>query len=137
MSPAPGREIDIPGLLAAARAARERAYAPYSRYGVGAAVLTHDDQVVLGCNVENASYGGTICAERVALTAAVAAGHRRFVALALVTENGGAPCGLCRQVMRELAPDLVVYIGDTSGAYETTTIGALLPRSFGPESLTE
>jgi cytidine deaminase len=122
-------------LLEAARRAREHAYAPYSGYLVGAAVLTADGKVITGCNVENASYGATICAERVALTAAVAQGHRAFVALALVTENGGAPCGLCRQVMAELAPEMKVYIGVARGGHTETTVAELLPHAFGPAAL--
>lgn len=115
--------------------ARSRAYAPYSAYPVGAAVLTADGAIVVGCNVENAAYPSTICAERVALTAAIAQGFRHFVALAVVTENGGSPCGACRQVMAELGPTMTVYIGDASGAFRTTTVADLLPDSFGPDSL--
>jgi cytidine deaminase len=122
--------MDPMALLQAARQARTRAYAPYSGYLVGAAVLTADGSVVAGCNVENASYGATICAERVALTAAVAQGHRTFTALALVTENGGAPCGLCRQVMVELAPAMTVYIGAADGRYTETTVAELVPLAF-------
>jgi len=77
--------------------ARQRAYAPYSNYQVGAAVLTSDGNILIGCNVENASYPATICAERVALTAAVAQGYQDFVAIAVATQNGGTPCGICRQ----------------------------------------
>ncbi|RME63531.1 MAG: cytidine deaminase [Caldilineae bacterium] len=117
-------------LVASAHAARARAYAPYSNYLVGAAVLCADGSVVTGVNVENASYGATICAERVALTGAVAQGKRAFVALAVVTENGGSPCGICRQVMAELGPEMAVYIGDASGAFRSTTVQELLPDSF-------
>jgi cytidine deaminase len=116
--------------------ARSYAYAPYSGYRVGAAVLTEGDDVVLGCNVENASYPATICAERVALTAAVALGHSSFAALAVATLDGGAPCGICRQVMAELGPDMVVYIADEHGRYRTTSVRELLPDSFSSESLT-
>ncbi len=91
-------------LVQQALAARTRAYTPYSGYQVGAALLTEDGDVILGCNVENAAYPATICAERVALTAAVAQGKRRFTALAVATRNGGSPCGTCRQVMAELGP---------------------------------
>ena len=103
-------------LVRHAQAARLRAYAPYSGYLVGAAVLAVDGTVVTGCNVENASYGATICAERVALTAAVSQGLRDFTAIAVVTQNGGAPCGMCRQVMAELGPEMAVYIADAPGA---------------------
>jgi cytidine deaminase len=123
-------------LLAEAAQARSRAYAPYSGYRVGVALLAADGSVVYGCNVENASYGATICAERVALTAAVAQGKRDFVAMALVTENGGTPCGMCRQVLLELAPAITLYIGDATGNYSEISVDALLPYAFGPGSLT-
>lgn len=120
-------------LIAAARSARQQAYAPYSNYLVGAAVLTMDGDIIAGCNVENASYGGTICAERVALTAAVAQGKRQFSAIAVVTEDGASPCGLCRQVMYELGPQMDVFIADGDGNVRTTTVKALLPEAFaGP-----
>ncbi|MCX7851687.1 MAG: cytidine deaminase [Anaerolineae bacterium] len=126
---------DLDPLIQAAQAARERAYVPYSRYPVGAAVLTEDGHIVTGCNIENASYPLTCCAERVALFAAVAQGHRRFRALAVVTSNGGSPCGSCRQVMREFAPTMTVIIADTAGNRRLTTVADLLPDSFGPEHL--
>jgi cytidine deaminase len=115
--------------------ARTRAYAPYSGYQVGAALLTENGEVMLGCNVENAAYPATICAERVALTAAVAQGKRHFTAIAVATRNGGSPCGTCRQVMMELGPDMTVYIADESGAYRTTTVRALLPDGFDHDKL--
>lgn len=122
-------------LIAAALAARKRAYAPYSHYNVGAAVLTSDETVIIGCNVENAAYPSTICAERVALTAAIAQGQREFIAIAVATENGGSPCGACRQVMAELGPNMTVYIADAEGNYRTTSVRELLPDSFMPEHL--
>lgn len=122
-------------LIAAALEARERAYAPYSRYLVGAAVLAADGTVIVGCNVENASYPATICAERVALTGAIAQGKRDLVAIAVVTRDGGAPCGICRQVMAELGPEMVVYIGDAQGNYRTTRVADLLPEAFTGASL--
>jgi cytidine deaminase len=122
-------------LIAVALTARDRAYAPYSHYHVGAAVLTADGSVIVGCNVENAAYPSTICAERVALTAAIAQGERDFVAIAVATENGGSPCGTCRQVMAELGPSMTVYIADADGNYRTTSVRALLPDSFMPEHL--
>lgn len=124
-------------LVAAALEARSRAYAPYSHYQVGAAVLARDGSISVGCNVENAAYPATICAERVALTAAVAQGKRDFVAIAVATANGGTPCGTCRQVMAELGPDMVVYICDAAGNYSMTDVRALLPDSFGPGRLAE
>jgi cytidine deaminase len=122
-------------LVAAALEVRQRAYAPYSHYHVGAAVLVDDDTIVQGCNVENVAYPNTICAERVALSAAIAQGKRKFVAIAVATANGGTPCGACRQVMAELGPEMLVYIADETGAFRTTSVAALLPDSFGPEDL--
>ena len=122
-------------LVRAAIAARQHAYAPYSRYLVGAAVLLADDIVITGCNVENASYPATICAERVALTGAIAQGHRNFVAIAVATANGGTPCGICRQVMAELGPEMVVYISDEAGNYRTTSVTELLPGAFRGNNL--
>ena len=124
-------EISPQQLVAAAQAARERAYAPYSNYTVGAAALTVDGEIIAGCNVENASYGATICAERVALTAAVAQGKRDLKAIALVTVDGVSPCGMCRQVMFELGPEMTVYIADGSGGFRSTTVRGLLPDAFG------
>jgi cytidine deaminase len=127
-------------LVAAARAARERAYAPYSGFRVGAALLTEQGDVVTAANVENASYGLAICAERSAVVAAVAAGSRSFVAIA-VAGNGPdpvTPCGACRQVLREFprGVDLeVLCAGETGDQVVTTTLGTLLPDSFGPERL--
>ncbi len=122
-------------LVRRALEARKRAYAPYSNYSVGAAVLCADGAVVEGCNVENAAYPATICAERVALTAAVARGQREFVVLAVATEDGGSPCGVCRQVMAELAPEMTVLIADGEGRFRVTTVAALLPASFSNASL--
>lgn len=127
--------IDAVELVHQAIAARQRAYAPYSRYLVGAALLTSDGAIILGCNVENASYPATICAERVALTAAVAQGHRDFVAIAVATQNGGTPCGICRQVMAELGPAMTVFITDAAGNFRTTTVTELLPFAFREDSL--
>lgn len=98
-------------------------------------MLGADGTVVLGCNVENASYPATICAERVALSAAITAGVRQITAVAVATQDGGAPCGICRQVMAELAPAAQVYIADASGNYRTTTVAALLPDAFDGSSL--
>ena len=115
--------------------ARERAYAPYSGYGVGSALLAADGTVYIGCNVENASYPATICAERVALTSAVVAGQRDFVAIAVATRDGGTPCGICRQVMAELGAEMTVYIADADGKFRTTSVQALLPDAFTADSL--
>jgi len=122
-------------LIQAALQARHHAYTPYSHYRVGAAVLLASGAIIAGCNVENASYPATICAERVALTSAVAQGHKDFVAIAVATSNGGTPCGICRQVMAELGPEMKVYISDDAGNYQTTTVMALLPGAFRGDSL--
>ena len=127
-------------LVAAARAARERAYAPYSGFRVGAALLTAQGDVIAAANVENASYGLAICAERSAVVAAVAAGSRSFLSIA-VAGNGPepvTPCGACRQVLREFPEGVdleVLCAGETGDKLITTTLGALLPDSFGPERL--
>jgi cytidine deaminase len=133
----PHAAVSPESLVTHALQARARAYAPYSQYQVGAAVLTESGEVIYGCNVENAAYPDTICAERVALTAAVAQGHRRFVAIAVATRDGGTPCGSCRQVMAELGPQMAVYIGDDQGRYRTTSVAALLPDAFDAGSLPE
>lgn len=122
-------------LIRLARAARQHAYAPYSHYRVGAAVLTADGHVFTGCNVENAEFGSTVCAERVAIWSAVATGHREFTMLAVVTSNGGAPCGSCRQVLVEFAPDMTVLIADTEHLHRQVTVRDLLPHFFGPQDL--
>ena len=122
-------------LIEAARTAQDNAHAPYSGYPVGAALEADDGRVFVGANVENASYSLTNCAERTAVFKAVSEGEREFKALALVTSNAGSPCGACRQVLREFAPNLTVYIADAQGNYRQTSIAALLPDSFGPEHL--
>jgi cytidine deaminase len=120
-------------LVAAARAARKRAHAPYSRFQVGAAVVDERGRIHVGCNVENASYGLTICAERNAVAAAVAAGARALRAVAVVTPTRppGTPCGACRQVLAEFGDgDTRVLLASPTGRAEETTLGALLPRGF-------
>jgi cytidine deaminase len=122
-------------LIALAAEARRKAYAPYSRYTVGAALLTASGKVYTGANVENASYGLAICAERTAAVKAVSDGEREFLAIAVATENGGTPCGACRQVLNEFGPDMRVLIADAAGKYETYRLSELLPASFGPAQL--
>ncbi len=117
-------------LIASAAAARERAYAPYSGYKVGAALRGKSGRVYTGCNVENAAYGSSMCAERTAIFKAISEGEREFEAIAVVTENGGSPCGACRQVMMEFAPGMTVIIADTQGQARVTTVRDLLPDEF-------
>jgi cytidine deaminase len=126
-------------LLAAARRAAEAAYVPYSQFPVGAAVLTADGSVFTGCNIENASYGLTICAERSAVSAAVSAGHRQIEAVAVAAPKaaGTTPCGACRQVLNEFRPasgDMQVLLDD-GGVGIALGLDDLLPRAFGPRNL--
>jgi cytidine deaminase len=119
-----------------ALAARARAYAPYSHYPVGAALLTGSGEIFEGANVENAAYPLSMCAERVAIFKAIVAGERSFQSIVVATENGGSPCGACRQVLSEFGADTVVIAVD--GAGETVlecTLRDLLPDSFGPAQL--
>ncbi|MDI6771602.1 MAG: cytidine deaminase [bacterium] len=123
-------------LVRAARAARRRAYSPYSRYAVGASVLTASGAVISGCNVENASYGLSLCAERVAIHRAVAEGHRRMRAVAVVTNSPSAmPCGACRQVMHEFGVREVVVAGPR-GAPRSFRLEDLLSLPFDSSHLT-
>lgn len=126
-------ERQIADLIEAAGAARRRAYAPYSRFLVGAALLGKDGKVYVGCNVENASFGLTICAERVAVANAVAQGCREFAALAVVTEGEdgpSTPCGACRQVLAEFAPQMTVICADERGLRRLFALDDLLPDRF-------
>ena len=123
-------------LVRQAQTARGRAYAPYSHYPVGAALLTTTGRVYEGANIENAAYPVTICAERVAVFKAVSEGEREFIAVAVVTANGGSPCGSCRQVLAEFGLDTVVLIADKDGQIVLeTTVGELLPGAFRPGDL--
>lgn len=123
-------------LIAAAQVARQRAYAPYSNYLVGAALLGADGTVFTGCNVENSSYGATICAERTAVVKAISEGVREFVAIAVVTANGGSPCGICRQVLYEFSPQMTVLMADEVGAIRHEgPLDDLLPLGFSPSDL--
>jgi len=125
-------------LLKAAREARLRAYAPYSRFLVGAAVLDEHGQIHPGCNVENAAYPQGVCAEAGALSALVLAGGRRAVAVAVVGDSPEwvTPCGGCRQKLREFAgPDTPILIGNTTQLQAILTLDQLLPHSFGPDHL--
>ncbi|MFZ0532641.1 MAG: cytidine deaminase [Anaerolineales bacterium] len=123
-------------LIQLALEARERAYAPYSNYQVGAALVTPSGRYFTGANVENAAYPTSMCAERVAIFKAVSEGKREFVALAVVTSNGGTPCGACRQVMAEFGLDTVVLIADAEGNLrQEARLSELLPGAFGPGDL--
>lgn len=123
-------------LIQRAAAARLRAYAPYSHYQVGAALLANSGRVFIGVNVENAAYPLTMCAERAAVASAVSAGERSFSAIAVVTDNGGTPCGSCRQVLAEFGLDIIVLIVDGQGKIrQETTVRELLPGAFGSTDL--
>lgn len=124
-------------LMNAAAAARSFSYSPYSKFAVGAAVLTDDGKIFTGCNVENASYGLTNCAERTAIFKAVSEGYKKFKAIAIVLDapNYGAPCGACRQVIYEFGSNIDVIMGTVSGKYEIKKISELIPLAFGPENL--
>lgn len=116
--------------------ATEHAYIPYSEYPVGAALRAVDGVVFSGCNIENAAYPSTICAERVALVKAVSEGRRAFDLLVVVTRDGGSPCGTCRQMLYEFAPDLRVVFGDMNGQVMFDgPLSDLLPYGFGPSNL--
>lgn len=122
---------DIERLVAAARKAAQQAYAPYSQFTVGAALMSVDGQIFTGVNVENASYGLTICAERNALAAAVSAGQRAFSAMAIAAPTPVPPCGACRQVLAEFAPSLVIYLADLAeGTPYVTDLQTLFPTPF-------
>jgi cytidine deaminase len=124
-------------LVDAARAAQERAYAPYSNFRVGAALVGESGKVYLGCNVENASFGMTMCAEQGAISAAVVAGEQKFTHMALITDspNPESPCGACRQVLTEFAPDLEILSVSKTGVEQRWTMNELLPMAFTPKSL--
>lgn len=125
-------------LIEEARQVRERAYAPYSGFAVGAALLGRSGRVYTGCNVENAAYPLTTCAERAAVVQAVSEGERQFEAIAVVTSTGASPCGACRQILREFGGpegDLRVIIADLEGNAQTFTIKELLPAGFTPDQL--
>ena len=123
-------------LIDAANQARKNAYVPYSGYRVGAALLTKTGEIITGCNIENSSYTPTVCAERVAIFKAVSEGVKDFQAIAVVTDNGGSPCGVCRQVMGEFMLEGTVLIADKDGTLlEEMKVEELLPRAFTPSHL--
>ena len=128
----PPDDATVAGLLRAARDAQARAYAPFSKFAVGAALLAEDGRVFAACNVENSSYGLSICAERAAVAAAVGAGARRFRAVAIVVsgDKPATPCGACRQVLVEFSPEMQVILGTPDGSHSVTTAAELLPGFF-------
>ena len=127
--------MDHAGLIAKAMEAREKAHAPYSQFAVGAALLAKSGRVYTGCNVENASYGLSICAERTAVFKAVSEGERDFEAIAVVTDKGVTPCGACRQVLMEFGEDIQVIAANEAGGYRVFDLQELLPEAFTPEHL--
>lgn len=127
---------DYPALIQAAIKAAEHAYIPYSNYPVGAALLSEDGTVFTGCNIENATYPATICAERTALVKAVSEGYQSFSAIVVVTRDGGSPCGICRQMLYEFSPEMTVVIADLDGmVHHKLPLSDLLPHGFGPSHL--
>ncbi|MFQ3567959.1 MAG: cytidine deaminase [Aggregatilineales bacterium] len=129
--------VEPQALLQAAHAAAVHAYIPYSNYRVGAALLAENGTIYSGCNIENAAYPASICAERVALVKAVSEGVTQFIAIAVVTRDGGSPCGHCRQALFEFAPGLRVIIAREDGAIIFDgSLSELLPLGFGPSHLT-
>ncbi len=123
-------------LIDLANEARRRAYAPYSKYRVGAALRTKSGRIFIGVNIENAAYPTSMCAERTAVFKAVSEGERDFEVIAVVTDNGGSPCGGCRQVLAEFGLDTVVLIADGKGQLvKQTSVGELLPEAFTPQKL--
>lgn len=131
-------EVSHEQLFQRACEAMQNSYSPYSHFKVGACILTESGETFTGCNFENASYGAAICAERCAASCAIAAGQRKFMAIAIAAQSSAAwPCGICRQVLREFACDLdmPVIVGQAGGAIQVRTLGELLPESFGPEDL--
>ncbi len=130
-------KLEKQSLVDLANEARRRAYAPYSNYRVGAALRTRSGRVFTGVNVENAAYPTSMCAERTAVFKAVSEGDLDFEVLAVVTDNGGSPCGGCRQVLAEFGLETIVLIADGSGKIaRETTVGELLPLAFQPQHLT-
>ena len=109
---------------------KKMAYAPYSNYNVGAAVETENGDIIGGCNIESSSYGLTCCAERVALYNAISENHKTFISLVVVTENGGMPCGACRQIIWDLCKNIPIHICDNNGLIKTVYSSDLLPNAF-------
>lgn len=130
--------MKIQELISMALKAKEKAYVPYSKFSVGAAVETEDGEVYSGCNIENAAYSPSVCAERVAIFKAISDGHRRIKRIAVVAgDNMGSPCGVCRQVIQEFGPDSEIIIAKNMDEYKVFSQSDLLPLGFGPSDLEE
>lgn len=130
--------MDVQKLMNEAKHAREKAYAPYSKFSVGAALLTKSGKIFHGCNIENASFSMTNCAERTAIFKAVSEGETEFEAIAIIadTKNPVSPCGACRQVMAEFcSPEMPVYLANLQGKIQKTTVKQLLPSAFNSEDM--
>ncbi|HET7842288.1 MAG TPA: cytidine deaminase [Terriglobia bacterium] len=129
--------MNLDELVQAALHARENAFAPYSNFKVGAALATEDGKIYSGCNVENASYGLTVCAERVALWKAISEGERKFARIVVTsaTERPAAPCGACRQLLWEFCGDIEVILANPQGYRESHRLASLFPRPFDAKSL--
>ncbi|TCS91197.1 cytidine deaminase [Keratinibaculum paraultunense] len=128
--------IDKKYLIKKALEAKKKAYVPYSKFRVGAAILTENGDIYTGCNIEIASYSPTICAERTAIFKAISEGHRNIKAIAIVGDsNFTYPCGVCRQVIREFGKDALIIVANSEDEYREYTLDELLPYSFGPEDL--
>ena len=125
-------------LIKEALKAKEMAYVPYSNFNVGAALLTEDGKLYTGCNIENASFSPTICAERTAVFKAVSEGHRKIKEIAVVGDSHFSyPCGVCRQVLREFGKNATIYVANSEDEYREYKLDDLLPNSFGPDDLEE
>lgn len=128
--------MDRQELIRKALEAKKKAYVPYSNFHVGAALITEDDQIYTGCNIEIVSYSPTICAERTAIFKAISEGHTQIKTIAIVGDaNFTYPCGVCRQVIREFGENATIIIANSETDYKEYTIDELLPHSFGPEDL--
>ena len=125
--------MTIEALINHAREAQTFSKSPYSNYAVGAALLTNNGDVIYGCNVESKAYPTTLCAERVAIFSAIAQGHDKFTELAIITRDGAAPCGACRQIISEYCGNISVHFANESGEFQTMMIDDLLPLAFRDE----
>lgn len=129
-------KLDINKLIKKALEAKERAYVPYSKFKVGAALLTEDGELFTGCNIEVSSYSPTLCAERTAIFKAISEGHKKIKAIAVVGDSDFTyPCGVCRQVMREFGKNATIIVANSEEDYRIYKLEELLPHSFGPEDL--